>query len=364
MAIGFPTKANWAAGDVLTASALDDLAGTVNTVQYLKPWNTILNSNMSVWQRGTSISLAASTGYASGYTADRWNTSTGANQATTVARYATSDTTNLPNIQYCMRFQRNSGQTGTTTYTLTNNFESVNSVPYAGKTVTYSFYARAGADYSATSKALTAIVFTGTGTDQNVQSGYTGQATPINSTATLTTTWQRFTFTATLASNITQIGTSFQFAPTGTAGTNDYFEITGVQLEQGSVANTYQPNEATYEAELAACQRYYWRDTGASNSPTIPVSYQVNSLTIGGNNPVVMRVAPSFSTTATNSTFGTSWSLSQPTRAASSKTGSISNNYFTTPLTWAVCWDGGTFTPSPTAFQGSSSNYFEANAEL
>jgi hypothetical protein len=32
MAIGFPTKANWAAGDVLTASALDDLAGTVNTL--------------------------------------------------------------------------------------------------------------------------------------------------------------------------------------------------------------------------------------------------------------------------------------------------------------------------------------------
>ena len=30
MAVGFPTKANWAAGDVLTASAMDDLAGTVN----------------------------------------------------------------------------------------------------------------------------------------------------------------------------------------------------------------------------------------------------------------------------------------------------------------------------------------------
>jgi hypothetical protein len=30
MATGFPTKANWAAGDVLTASQMDDLAGTVN----------------------------------------------------------------------------------------------------------------------------------------------------------------------------------------------------------------------------------------------------------------------------------------------------------------------------------------------
>jgi hypothetical protein len=30
MATGFPTKSNWAAGDVLTAAQMDDLAGTVN----------------------------------------------------------------------------------------------------------------------------------------------------------------------------------------------------------------------------------------------------------------------------------------------------------------------------------------------
>jgi hypothetical protein len=30
MATGFPTKANWAAGDILTASQMDDLAGTLN----------------------------------------------------------------------------------------------------------------------------------------------------------------------------------------------------------------------------------------------------------------------------------------------------------------------------------------------
>jgi len=39
MAVGFPTKANWAAGDVLTASQMDDLAGTVNTLQ--NTYNTI-----------------------------------------------------------------------------------------------------------------------------------------------------------------------------------------------------------------------------------------------------------------------------------------------------------------------------------
>ena len=41
MATGFPTKANWAAGDVLTASALDDLAGTVNLLNPTAKGNLI-----------------------------------------------------------------------------------------------------------------------------------------------------------------------------------------------------------------------------------------------------------------------------------------------------------------------------------
>ena len=34
MAVGLPTKSNWAAGDILTAAQMDDLAGTVNLLQY------------------------------------------------------------------------------------------------------------------------------------------------------------------------------------------------------------------------------------------------------------------------------------------------------------------------------------------
>ena len=41
MAVGFPTKANWAAGDVLTASAMDDLAGTVNLLNPTTKGNLI-----------------------------------------------------------------------------------------------------------------------------------------------------------------------------------------------------------------------------------------------------------------------------------------------------------------------------------
>ena len=75
--------------------------------------NPVINSAFQVWQRGTSISLAASTSIANSYTADRFQMPTNANQACTVSRQATGDSTNLPSIQYCGRFQRTSGQTGT-----------------------------------------------------------------------------------------------------------------------------------------------------------------------------------------------------------------------------------------------------------
>jgi hypothetical protein len=224
--------------------------------------NFIINGGFDMWQRGTSFSAAANT---SGYYADRWMCDTNPNQASTFSRQVTGDTTNLPNIQYCIRFQRNSGQTGTNIQQLVTSLETVNSIPLAGRTVTLSFYARAGANYSPTSNALVYRLSTGTGTDQNALTvGYTGLVNAINETATLTTTWQRFTATATIATNATEAAVTFRYSPTGTAGANDYFEVTGVQVEVGSVATQFSRAAGTIQGELAACQRYYERINATS----------------------------------------------------------------------------------------------------
>jgi hypothetical protein len=253
--------------------------------------NPVINSAMQIAQRGTSTSMTASTRV---YTLDRWLADVGANQAATIARQATGDTTNLPNIQYCARVQRNSGQTGTANgFGIFNSFETMNSIPYAGKTVTYSFYARAGANFSGASNAITAAVYTGTGTDQNVFS-FTGLTTAITTGVTLTTTWQRFSVTGSISSTATEIALGAFYAPTGTAGVNDYFEVTGVQLDIGSVALPFRTNGATIQGELAACQRYYWRSGDA-------VSYQTFGTGIGKSStvtgvsvalPVSMRLVP------------------------------------------------------------------------
>lgn len=251
--------------------------------------NPVLNSSYDIWQRGTSFAPAANTAT---YTADRWQVYTGAT-GRTISRQTTSDTTNLPAIQYCVRIARDSGNTSTSAIQFTQNFESSNSIPYAGKTVTMSFYARAGANYSAASGALGVTLYTGTGTDQNLYSGYTGSASPINSTATLTTTWQRFSYSGTIAATATEIAPYFIFTPVGTAGAADYAEITGVQIDVGSTALPYRRNSATLAGELAACQRYYYRTSGSA--AYYAMAQGVSSSTTAANAlfqwPVTLRTA-------------------------------------------------------------------------
>jgi hypothetical protein len=253
--------------------------------------NAVINGGIDIWQRGTS--LAISNGVTT-YLADRWAAYRGATGAT-VSRQTTSDTTNLPTIQYCARVQRDNANASTSGISYFNIFESVNSIPYAGQTVTFSFYARAGANYSQTSSGLTVVLKTGTGTDQNIYSGFTGAVNAVLQTATLTTTWQRFTYTATLASSITQIAVGFEFAPVGTAGAADYFEVTGAQLELGSVATTFSRAQGTIQGELAACQRYYYRQPAGAINQYFSTGGLIETSTSGWASisaTVTMRTAP------------------------------------------------------------------------
>jgi hypothetical protein len=276
--------------DSSTSTGLRYTAGTVQA-------NPVLNSSMQIAQRGTSFTVTAGL-----YTLDRWQGYRGV-AGSTITRQNTSDTTNLPNIQYCARVARNSGNTATNSILLTQDFETVNSIPYAGKTVTLSFYARAGANYSATSSILYGGIITGTGTDQNNTTGsYTGAAASLGANFNLTTTWQRFSTTGTIPTTSTEMEVKFVFDPTGTAGANDYFEITGVQIDIGSVALPFRTYAATIQGELAACQRYF-QIIAEGNSAYIFNGNNWYAFDVRGvyTFPVQMRTAPTLvGTTGTN----------------------------------------------------------------
>jgi hypothetical protein len=258
--------------------------------------NPIINSCFDIWQRGTTFTIGTNT-----YGPDRWLAFRGAYAAgSTMSRQLVNDSTNLPNIQYCTRVQRDLGDTSTQGINFQYWQETSNSIPYAGKTVTLSFYARAGANYSTASSALVIRLFTGTGTDQNGATvSYTGSATPINTTATLTTTWQRFSATATLATNTNEYGVTFNNTPVGTAGAADYYEVTGVQIDIGSVALPVRRNGGTIQGELAACQRYFQViATGNTKGVSTMAGYTSTSTYGIYTLRTEMRTAPTLSATS------------------------------------------------------------------
>jgi hypothetical protein len=246
-----------------------------------------------VWQRGTSFT-------ATGYSADRWDASLPANH--TVTRQLTNDTTNLPSIQYCARVGRNSGSTTTGYPQITNSFETINSIPFVGKTVTLSYYARRGADFSAAGNQLYVILQSGTGTDQSARTGYTGNVTVGQSAPALTTTWTRYSVTGTVGTSVTELGVQVFALTAGTAGANDWYEITGVQVDVGSVALPFRTYAGTVQGELAACERYFQIiASGADKIVCNAVAYNSSLLFGAYNYRTTMRTNPTiFQTSGTN----------------------------------------------------------------
>jgi hypothetical protein len=296
-----------AKGDLIAASANDTPArlavgangttliadsSTSTGLRYQSSYNAngIINGGYDIAQRGTSINTAAGT---FAYTLDRlWVFSNG--PAVTTSQQVTGDTTNLPNIQYCARLQRQSGQTGTLATVWNMPLETRDSIRFAGQTVTFSYYARKSATYTAT---LTSSLLSGTGTDQSGLGGFTGQAVVATFGATLTNTWQRFQGTGTVATNATGIRIEFSTNSwVGTAGAADYVEITGVQLELGSVPTSFKrAGGGTMQQELAACQRYYWRTSASTAFAYFSASGVGTSTTTAVFpvvHPVTMRIAP------------------------------------------------------------------------
>jgi hypothetical protein len=128
---------------------------------------------------------------------------------------------------------------------------------------------------------------------------YTGQAIVVDQSVTLTTSWQRFTYTTTALTSYNEYGLFFFSVPTGTAGAADYFDVTGVQLE----AN-YQPTpfeQRPIGVELQLCQRYYYRIDGTSGVFTSVATGGVCTSTVVGRVTTFLPVPMRATTTSTAS---------------------------------------------------------------
>ena len=119
---------------------------------------------------------------------------------------------------------------------------------------------------------------------------------------TLLETDTSHTLTFDIPSDKTQVTVLFNYTPTGTAGTNDWFEIADCQLEMGTAATPFE--NVSYGDELARCQRYYYRITGNDNyTAGLGFSVSSNENYFWIELPVPMRAYPTYTGSATAARF-------------------------------------------------------------
>jgi hypothetical protein len=239
--------------------------------------NLVINGGFDYWQRGTSLALTSG----QVYLPDRFK-ATCRNGAGTQSRYSLtlSESATCANLKYAYQFDITTGATNTNPriyHVLEDAFY------YHGRTMTVSFYAKASK--SITVGASADLIFNNADNTSSV------------SNASLTTSWQRFTYTFTLSPAGTyNSATDYGLILLWDTPMNDTYTvyITGVQIENGSTMTPFSRAGGSIAGELAACQRYYYLHASTLSNRAIGMGCYVSSTSavVGFNLPVTMRVTP------------------------------------------------------------------------
>lgn len=174
-------------------------------------------------------------------------------------------------------------------------------------------------------------------------------------TGTLATTWQAYDATD-RAVGQTNLA----------ASTNNYWQITGCQLEVGSAATGFEFKG--FEQELSECQRYYYRAYGGYYL----TAGTTDSLVIDVPFPVTMRTVPtSFETSATDANFNagspsaTQWGMVRHAVAWMSKSsGTVAIGVQASSGHLHVTFTGMIMSAVPNAISIGLSLYLAASADL
>jgi hypothetical protein len=273
--------------------------------------NKILNGDFNINQRAFSSSTS------NGYSFDRWYNAHGnGGTVTWSAQSFTAGTAPVSGYE-SKNFLRvvTSGQTATNVYTILQyRVEDVRTL--AGQTATVSFWAKAN---TGTPKISIEV-------EQNFGTGGSPSSTVFTtvSASTISTSWARYSATFTIPSisgktvgtdsNTSHLvlnlwissGSDFNSRSSTIGIQSNTFDIWGVQLEAGSNVTAFQTATGNPASELAACQRYYYRQTSLDD---IYSRFAMGSATATTNGqflfsfPVQMRAKPSSLDISAASTF-------------------------------------------------------------
>lgn len=234
--------------------------------------NLLLNGGMELYMRKTSGSTGSSGVIGASttvYTLDRWQCQVGASSSITVTQQQASGAGLLGGAN-AARIQRSNANTNTNPVYFAQSLTRDMCIGAAGNIVTFSFRAKCGANYSPTSSLLGIVVYSGTGTTDvsGINNVFSGSAAVINTSVTLTTSYQTFTASSTaLGSTVTQLCAQFTYTPVGTAGAADTFFITDVKLEISPQFTGYLPS--TEYQVYADCARFYQKSSTPVTAPAV-----------------------------------------------------------------------------------------------
>lgn len=257
------------------ARQLADL-GNVYDDGALSNRNFIVNGEMQICQRGTSVSFGAA------YTLDRWRIVGGASPARVATQESNTSYSTVPHEKF-LKCTNPQGQDMWTTQRIENARQ------FSGKTLTLSYWIwSTTGSYSATSGSWGKFQSVNGGTEYNV-SGWGGASVSVTTTPQYVTHTINF---ADISSNVHTEGDFFEWNIYHNT-TNDIC-ITGVQLELGDTATPFE--HRSYGDELARCQRYYQRQSSGTQSYPIGsimgYIYGSNIIALGYTPPVAMRTTP------------------------------------------------------------------------
>jgi len=272
-------------GETLVADS-STTTGLRYIASYAAGKNAVINGAFDYWQRGTSFTNPVN----EAFTADRMSVMHDGTGATrTISQQALAPATiSGYDSRYFYRYAVSAAGTSNTYQRFGTKIENVQNLT---GTITVSFWAKADASRSVSFQL-----------DQYYGSGGSSATVglQLSAMAAVTTSWQRFSATGTLASiSGKTIGDgSYVYAyfafPHNTTLTID---IAGFQIEQGSVATGFTRAAGTIQGELAACQRYYSRVNGTTVGGTTWINGHISGTSplyaiACYQYPVEMRVAP------------------------------------------------------------------------
>jgi hypothetical protein len=335
--------------------------------------NRIINGAMVIDQRNAGASVTPT---ADGtYTLDRWKTRNGGGAGRFSVIQSSTSAANFP-TSALLTVTTTSAPSGTEIYGFEQDIEGYNIADFGwgtanAQSVTVSFQVRSSLTGTYCVSLRNSAADRSYVVEFTINSANTFETKTITVPAITTGTWLStngagLLFLVCLGSGSTREGTAGSWQSSNIVATSNQvdwintsgatFYITGVQLEKGSTATSfdYRP----YGTELALCERYYWKSTvGTYNGIGAGSVTGSSQVSIYIKYPTTMRAAPTLSYSGTVYVYGIS--NQAITAIASSFAGNLSGRFDFTPTATMTVGGGAILFTEQTG-----TNFVQATAEL